>query len=675
MTRDFLGRVYFLLHGGIMDLSHSKKITTAGLLITLGIIFGDIGTSPLYTFQTIMTEGGKVTTELVIGAISCVFWTLTLQTTFKYVFITLQADNKGEGGVFSLYALVRRYGKKLVYPAIIGAGTLLADGIITPPISVTSAIEGLGSVHGLETVIVPGNSLVVEVVLVILLLLFVFQRFGTKIVGGSFGPIMLVWFSMLAILGINQIIHYPMVLKALSPHYGLELLIRHPKGFWLLGAVFLCTTGAEALYSDLGHCGRRNIQISWIFVKIALVLNYLGQGAWVLLQHKDSLGGANPFFAIVPHSFLIPSVFIAMAASIIASQALISGSFTLINEAISLNFWPKVTVKFPTDVRGQIYIPSINWILCTGCFLVVLYFRTSESMTAAYGFSITVAMLMTTILMYYFLRYVKHLSIWIVIPILIVFISVEGSFFVANAVKLVKRLFFLVFEIGLISTMYVWYHARKINNRYLHFIDLGEHIPLLENLSKDESIPKFSTHLIYLTKANRPTQIEEKILYSIFSHNPKRADVYWFVHIERTDEPYTMEYGVEELKSDKVIRVEFRLGFRVQQRVGMMFRRVVTEMICNKELDVVSRFPSLKKHNIAEDFRFVILEKFLSYDNEFSVKEGFILNTYFSIKKLALAEEKAFGLDSSETVVEKLPLIVVPSTKINLHRAYYRIHR
>ena len=656
-----------------MDISHSKKITTAGLLITLGIIYGDIGTSPLYTFQTILNEGGQISKELVFGAISCVFWTLTLQTTFKYVWITLRADNKGEGGVFSLFALVRRYGKKLVYPAIIGAGTLLADGIITPPISVTSAIEGLGSVKGLEHIIVPGNNLVVELVLVILLLLFVFQRFGTKIVGGSFGPIMFVWFGMLSILGLRQIVHYPLVLEALSPHYALELLIHHPKGFWLLGAVFLCTTGAEALYSDLGHCGRRNIQVSWLFVKTALVLNYLGQGAWVLLQQKPDLGGVNPFFAIVPHWFLVPSVFIAMSASIIASQALISGSFTLINEAISLNFWPKVTVKFPTDIRGQIYLPSINWILCTGCFLVVLYFRTSEAMTAAYGFSITIAMLMTTILVYHFLRYVRHYSIWAVIPILIVFVVVESSFFVANAVKIVKRLFFLVFEVGLIFTMYIWYNARKINNRFLNFIDLQEYIPLLETLSQDESVPKFSSHLIYLTKANRPTHIEEKILYSIFSHNPKRADIYWFVHIERTDEPYTMEYGVEEL-SDKVIRVEFRLGFRVQQRVGLMFRKVVTEMICNRELDIVHRYPSLKKHNIAEDFRYVILEKFLSYDNEFSVREGFILNSYFAMKRLALAEEKAFGLDTSETVVEKLPLLVAPATKINLQRAYYRVH-
>jgi KUP system potassium uptake protein len=657
-----------------MSSPHFKKISAAGLLITLGIIYGDIGTSPLYTFQTILNEGGKISQELVFGAISCVFWTLTLQTTFKYVLITLQADNKGEGGVFSLYALVRRYGKRLMYPAMIGAGTLLADGIITPPISVTSAIEGLNMVKGMENVITPGNNLVIEIVLVIILLLFVFQRFGTKIVGGSFGPIMLMWFSMLTILGLNQILHYPGMLKALSPHYGLELLIKHPKGFWLLGAVFLCTTGAEALYSDLGHCGKKNIQITWIFVKAALVLNYLGQGAWVLLQNKSSLGDTNPFFAIVPHWFLIPSVLIATAASIIASQALISGSFTLISEAISLNFWPKVTVKYPTNIRGQIYIPSINWVLCIGCFLVVLYFKTSANMTAAYGFSITIAMLMTTILMYYFLRYVKHFPLILVILILVVFATVESSFFIANAVKIVKRLFFLVFEFGLIFTMYIWYNARKINNRFLNFVNLTEYIPMLEILSKDTSVPKFSSHLIYLTKANKHTQIEQKIIYSIFSHNPKRADVYWFVHIERTDEPYTMEYGVDELKDDKVIRIELRVGFRVQPRVGMMFRKVVDEMINNKELDLSSRFPSLKKHNVTDDFRFVILEKFLSYDNEFSVRDGFILNSYFAIKHFALSEDKAFGLDSSETLVEKLPLVVMPVSNIHLHRAYYHIH-
>ena len=659
----------------VADSHHFKKVTFAGLLITLGIIFGDIGTSPLYTFQAILKEGGTVNPELVLGAISCVFWTLTLQTTFKYIIITLQADNRGEGGIFSLYALVRRYGKKLMIPAIIGAGTLLADGIITPPISVTSAIEGLNGVKGLEHIIVPGNHLVMGLVIVILVLLFIFQRFGAKVVGGSFGPIMFMWFLMLGTYGIIQVAHDPAIFKALSPHYAYNLLTAHPKGFWLLGAVFLCTTGAEALYSDLGHCGRKNIQMSWIFVKTTLILNYLGQGVWVLAQSKATLPeGVNPFFEIVPHGLLLPSIILATAATIIASQALISGSFTLISEAISLNFWPKVRVKFPTTVRGQIYIPSINWLLCVGCLLVVLYFQTSEAMTAAYGFSITIAMLMTTILMYYFLRYVKHIPLWLVVLILVVFVSVEFSFFIANAVKIVKRLFFLVFEFGLIFTMYVWYRARKITNRFLNFVNMKEYLPLLEDLSKDTSIPKFATHAIYLTKANNAFQLEERIIYSIFSRKPKRADLYWFVHVERTDEPYTMEYTIEEIKKDKVIRIEFRLGFRVQPRINLMMRKVVTEMVNNKELDIRSPYPSLSKHNLAADFIFIILETFLSTDNEFKGTEGFILNSYFLLKHMSLSDDKSFGLDTSETRTEKIPLVINPITKMDLKRVFFKIY-
>ncbi len=657
-----------------MDSGHIKKVTFAGLLITLGIIFGDIGTSPLYTFQTILKEGGAATEELVLGAISCVFWTLTLQTTFKYILITLQADNKGEGGIFSLYALVRRYGKKLMFPAMIGAGTLLADGIITPPISVTSAIEGLNGVKGLEGMIVPGNDLVITLVLTILVLLFIFQRFGAKVVGGAFGPIMFIWFLMLGALGLNQIVHYPQIFKALSPVYGFKLLVLHPKGFWLLGAVFLCTTGAEALYSDLGHCGRRNIQVSWIFVKTTLVLNYLGQGAWVLLQHKENLQNVNPFFAIVPHGFLLPSIIVATAATIIASQALISGSFTLISEAISLNFWPKVRVKYPTTVRGQIYIPSINWILCIGCVLVVLYFKTSENMTAAYGFSITIAMLMTTVLVYYFMRYVKHWPLWLIVVIMCVFITVESSFFITNAVKILKRLFFLVFEVGLIFTMYIWYRARKITNRFLSFGSMKEYLPLLEDLSKDERVTKFATHAIFLTKANNTFQIEDRIIYSIFSRKPKRADMYWFVHVERTDEPYTMEYTVEELKKDKVIRVEFRLGFRVQPRINLMMRKVVQEMIANKELELAQPYPALAKHNLAADFVFVILETFLSSDNEFKASDGFILNSYFFLKNLSLSDAKSFGLDTSETRTEKIPMVVNPYSKMELKRTFFKIY-
>jgi KUP system potassium uptake protein len=650
---------------------HLKKLSAAGVLITLGIIFGDIGTSPLYVFQTLLTEGGKVNEALVLGSISCIFWTLTLQTTFKYIFITLQADNKGEGGIFSLYALVRRYGKWLAIPAIIGAGTLLADGIITPPISVTSAIEGLNNVPVLASSFIPGNHLILGIVIGIMLLLFFFQQFGTKVVGSAFGPVMLMWFLMIGILGTLQIIHSPGIFKALNPYYGARLLIDHPKGFWLLGAVFLCTTGAEALYSDLGHCGRKNIQWSWLFVKTTLVLNYLGQGAWVLKQPGNfNFNGLNPFYQIVPnpHLLMIPCVALATLATIIASQALISGSFTLISEAVSMNFWPRITIKYPSNIRGQIYIPSINWILCFGCIAVSLYFRTSEAMTAAYGFSITIAMLMTTVLMYYFMRYVKHWPVWLVTIILCVFLCVEFSFFVANAVKILKRLFFLVFEFGLIFTMYIWYKARKINNRFLNFVDLRDQVPLLNALSADQSVAKYAGQLIYLTKANNSKQIEEKIIYSIMSRSPKRADIYWFVHIDTTDEPYTMEYSVDQVDPGKIIRVDLRLGFRIQPRVNVLFRKVIEDMLTRKELDITSKYESLSQFKIVSDFRFVILEKFLSYNNVFSITEAFILNSYFSIKKLAQSEAKAFGLDTSETHIEKIPLVVKPATNFKLKR-------
>ncbi len=651
---------------------HLKKLSSAGLLITLGIIFGDIGTSPLYVFQTLLVEGKAANQSLVFGSISCIFWTLTLQTTFKYVFITLQADNHGEGGIFSLYALVRRFGKWLAIPAIIGAGTLLADGIITPPISVTSAIEGLNLVPALSKIIVPGNELVLFIVIAIMLLLFFFQQFGTQRIGSSFGPIMFVWFLMIGVLGFIQFIQYPQIVKAFNPYYGIKLLIDHPRGFWLLGAVFLCTTGAEALYSDLGHCGKSNIQVSWIFVKITLLLSYLGQGAWVLLQPSGkNFDGVNPFFEIVPHFFLLPGIIIATMATIIASQALISGSFTLINEAISMNFWPRVTVKYPSDVRGQIYIPSINWILCFGCIAVAMYFRTSAAMTAAYGFSITVAMLMTTILMYYFMRYVKHWPLWLVTIILCVFLTVEFSFFVANAVKLLKRLFFLVFEIGLIGTMYIWFRASRIINVLLEFDDLEKQIPFLKDLSDDREIPQFATHLIYMTRASNGRDIERNIMYSILNRKPKRAEVYWFIHIERTDQPYTMEYAVKEVENDLVFRIDFNLGFRIQPKVNVLLRNVFEELVSTKELDLTSHYESLKKYNLLADFHFVILEKFLSTNNEFSQSESFILKTYFNIRKFALTEEQALGIDTSETKIECVPLVFKP-VKVNLKRVPFK---
>lgn len=650
-----------------MNRSHSHPLSWAGLLVTLGIIYGDIGTSPLYVFKAIIGER-EITEQLVFGAISCVFWTLTIQTTFKYILLTLRADNRGEGGIFSLYALVRRYGKWVYLPTILGAATLLADGVITPPISVSAAVEGLGGVRAFEGIIEPGNGLTVGIVIAILSLLFFFQRFGTKVVGSTFGPMMLLWFTMLLVLGAVHVVHYPDVVRCLNPYYAYDLLVHYPNGFWLLGAVFLCTTGAEALYSDLGHCGRQNIQVSWIYVKTALIVNYMGQGAWLMHQGDAQLLGRNPFYELMPHWFLLIGVVIATLAAIIASQALISGSFTLINEAITLNFWPRVRVKFPTVIRGQIYIPSVNWMLWIGCVGVMLYFRESGLMEAAYGFFICVTMLMTTTLMFGYLRYVRKWALPVVLLMMALFFSVECAYFVANVVKITQRPWFLFFVLGLVGVMYIWFRARKITNRYLDFVPLTSYAQALRDLSDDREVPKFATHLVYLTKADRPTNIEQQVVDSILAKKVKRADIYWFVHVNYTDEPYTMEYRVKELIDDKVIRVDFDLGFRVQPRINMLFTRVLEELEADHELEFRSKYESIKRGDFHTDICYVLTERFLSVENEFTLRDDLILDAYFALKRHALSDREALGLDPNVTVVEQVPLVIQCRRNIPLKR-------
>lgn len=645
----------------------SDRITTASLLVALGIIYGDIGTSPLYALRAVIGMR-PIEASLVYGGVSCIFWTLVFQTTVKYIWLTIQADNQGEGGIFSLYALVKRYGKKLVIPTILGATTLLADGIITPPITVASAIEGLGMMKGLENIVVPGNTFTIGIVVLILSLLFFFQRFGTQKIGQLFGPAMVVWFSMLLITGVHQISIHPDILKSLNPVYAINLLLLYPNGFWLLGAVFLCTTGAEALYSDLGHCGIKNIRITWVFVKISLVACYLGQAAWLMHQGGGFLNNRNPFFEIIPSWFLLPGILIATLASIIASQALISGSYTLISEAMNLNFWPRVGVRQPTEIKGQIYIPSVNSILWFGCILMILYFHSSTHMEAAYGFSITIAMMMTTILLRYFLIYKLKWNKILVHLMIFVFATVEVSFFIANIAKIKQRWMFLFFELFIFLTMYVWYYARKINNRYTNFVDLGKYTSIISELSSDDSIPKFSTHLIYLTKANTRHQIEEKIIKSILAKNPKRADVYWFLHINRTDQPYTLSYEVSELVEDKIIKVNVNVGFRVIPRSELYFKKIVLELIANKELNLHIRPDGSTRYNSEPDFKFIVIEKFLSVENEFAIKDGILLKSYFFLKKLGQRDEKAFGLDKSDIQIEYIPLLYQPVTNISLSR-------
>jgi len=642
-----------------MDAKHQHTaVSTAGLLIALGIIYGDIGTSPLYVMKAIVP--GQIDPRLVYGGISCVLWTLTLQTTIKYVMLTLNADNNGEGGIFSLYTLVRRRAGWLTIPAIIGGAALLADGVITPPVSVSSAIEGLQAVYpSLNTV---------PIVIAILVGLFLLQSFGTQIVGKAFGPIMFIWFSMLAVLGGAYIIQHPDILRAANPYYAYELLVEYPGGFWLLGSVFLCTTGAEALYSDLGHCGKGNIRISWVFVKACLLLNYFGQGAWLLAHQGEQLAKRNPFYELMPDWFLLIGIGIATIAAIIASQALITGSFTLVAEAIRLNMWPKVRLNYPTDVKGQLYVPSMNRLLLVGCIGVVLYFKRSENMEAAYGLAITLTMLMTTLLLTTWLR-ARRVPLPVVVLFALVYAIIEGSFLIANLIKFPHGGWVsLAIGATLVTVMYIWLRAYYIKKRLTEFVKIEPYMEALKQLSDDDTIPKYSTHLVFMTSAERSTEIESKIIYSIFQKRPKRADIYWFVHVDTTDEPYTMEYKVVELAPDDAFRITFRLGFRVEQRINLYFRKVVEDLVRNKEVDITSRYESLSRQHVTGDFRFVVLEKFLSVENEFPIVEKLVMQAYFYIKQFIASEDKYFGLDTSSVKVEKVPLVLTPVRDVALKR-------
>lgn len=648
-----------------------NKVTVAGILIALGIIYGDIGTSPLYVLNAIVKDK-MVTEQLILGALSCIIWTLTLQTTIKYVILTLQADNRGEGGIFSLFALVRRRRKWLVFTAMIGGAALLADGMITPPISVTSAIEGLRNIPVLQSI---SDTTIIGIVLGIIAALFFMQQFGTASIGKLFGPVMTVWFVMLALLGFFHLLDYLSVFKALNPYYAYNLLVKYPHGFWLLGAVFLCTTGAEALYSDLGHCGKNNIRVSWIFVKSSLILNYLGQSAWLLGHHQGQTitekminTGFNPFYGIMPPWFVIAGIIIATSAAIIASQALISGSFTLISEAIRLNLWPRMKIKYPSEARGQLFVPGINTVLFIGCCGIVLYFKKATNMEAAYGLAITMCMIATTILFanYLVLHRVARLLIY---AFLFLYLSIETAFLIANLDKFPHGGFVtLIVGGGLFLIMYIWFRARKIKNRYIEFVRLDHYIQQIQELSNDKTIPKYATHLVYLTSADNPKEIEHKIIYSILNRKPKRADIYWFIHVVTLDDPYTTQYKVEHIIPNDIIRVEFRLGFRIQPRINLLFKKVVQDLVANREVNITSRYESLERNNIVGDFQFIVMEKFLSQDNDLPFIEKLIMKAHFWIKEISLSEERGFGLDTSYVTVEKFPLIVSPVTKINLNR-------
>ncbi|HOU02260.1 MAG TPA: KUP/HAK/KT family potassium transporter [Bacteroidales bacterium] len=630
--------------------SEIKKFSLIGAVIALGIVFGDLGTSPLYTLRAIITGGKDNFNELLIyGGLSCIFWTLTLSTTVKYVIIALTADNNGEGGIFALIALIKEKSSWAAILTMIGAAALLADGVITPAITVTSSIEGL-KLYRPDMPVVP-------IVLCILTVLFFIQQFGTNFVGKSFGPIMIIWFLTLSILGLSQLILYPDILKAANPAYAYRFLAEYPGGFILLGAVFLCTTGAEALYADLGHCGKTNIRVTWGFVKTALLLNYFGQGAWLMMNFETGFY-VNPFFEIMPRWFLIPGVILATSAAIIASQAIITGSYTLISEAISLNFWPKMRVLYPTWVRGQVYLPGVNWFLWIACSLTVLFFKESSNMNAAYGLAINIAEIMTTLLLSFYL-FQKGINHRVVLLLFMIFITIEGGFLIANLYKFKNGGWFALILASLyFLVMYGWYYGRKIKNRYITFADLDKYLDALRDLSKDESVPRFATNLVYVIRANRHDQVESKVIYSIFHKQPKRADTYWFLHVNKVNEPNSFKYQVKQIIPGVLIRVDFHIGFKVIPKINLYFKEVLEDLKASGEISLHSSYDSLRRHNFEGDFKFILIDRIMSRDNKLSNAESFILSLNSLVRKLSITDLRTMNLDPTNTIVEQVPIII-----------------
>ena len=626
------------------------RVGFLGLLITLGIVFGDIGTSPLYVMKAILHTGEAINESTILGALSCIIWTLTLQTTIKYVCVALRADNNGEGGILALYALLRKMKSKWIYLlAIIGASTLLADGIITPAITVTTAIEGLESISP--------NLPVVPITLCIITIIFFVQRFGTESIGKSFGVFMLIWFLLLGMTGVFSITSYPLILKAFNPYYAAMLLAKSPQWFLILGAVFLCTTGAEALYSDLGHCGRKNITISWVFVKAMLILNYLGQGAWVL-NHVSMAPSVNPFFSIMPQNMLIFSIIMATGAAIVASQALISGTFSILSEAMNLHFWPRMRIKHPTHVKGQLYIPMINLAMYIGVVLIILLFRDSSHMEAAYGLAITITMLMTTLLLGFYLHTKGVVRIFILLFVG-AYCVIEGIFLAANLSKFLAGGWCTMLIGGvLFLMMYVWVRAIKIRHHYISTKPLDDYYQIISDIKADESIPKYASNLVYVNHADKEGSVDDKLLYSIINKQPKRADHYWLINLEFVDTPDTLEYRCETLIPDTLYSVTMHIGFRIEPRVSLYLRQVVEDLVASRKVDITSTYTSLRKNNISGDFRFIIIHRVYYPESSDNRQQNLLMSIYALISKIGIDEPKALGLDTSMVVVERVPLII-----------------
>ncbi len=647
-----------------MDLKGNRirRWSAAGLIVAIGIVFGDIGTSPLYVMKAILNVCPVFDRDYIVGAVSCVIWTLTLQTTIKYVTVALRADNNGEGGIMALFSLVKKTGTR-GWPfvvAAIGASAMLADGIITPAVTVTSAVEGLRSLHA-ATPVVP-------IVLVIITLVFFVQRSGSSKIGRFFGPVMLVWFLMLGILGLMNVWSDLSIFKAFNPYYAVKLIISSPEWMFILGAVFLCTTGAEALYADLGHCGRFNITFSWLFVKVMLILNYLGQGAWILAHAGSIDGHVNPFYGMMPVGFLGVGIVIATVAAVIASQALITGVFSLIGEAVNLDIWPRMKINHTGDVKGQLYVPAINLFLYVGCVGTVLLFRSSGRMEAAYGLAITITMLTTTILLW---RYMRNIGMpaWLTSSFLMVFCLLEGAFFAANMFKFVHGGWFTVLiACGLFCIMFVWNKGRSFHRSHLDYKYFPDHIDIITAIRNDGEIPRYASNVVYISFSPTRNMVESKLLYSIINKQPKRADHYWIIRIEYTDMPYTLDYSIDTMVKDAIFMVTVRFGFKVQPRINVFLRQIVEDLVASGDLSLTSRYPSMKRYGIAGDFRFVLIHRVFSPMSICNAYERKILTAYETLRHISESAENALGLDTSVVTVETVPLVIIKGSEIRIKR-------
>lgn len=650
------------------DNIHKVPFGPIGIIMAIGIVYGDIGTSPLYVMRSIINalpDGQLARPDYILGAVSCVIWTLTIQTTLKYVAITLRADNKGEGGILALYALIRKKYRWAYIIAALGAATLLADGVITPAMTVTSAIEGLNSIDP--------SIPVIPITLLIVIAIFLMQPFGTGSLGKYFGTFMLLWFTMMAAIGLYGFIHDWTVIRALNPHYAIRFLIEVPQTLIILGAIFLCTTGAEALYSDLGHCGLNNIRVSWVYVKAALIINYLGQAAWIIHNPDNIARNINPFFAMMPNWFSLIGVLMATTAAIIASQALISGSFTIISEAISLNIWPNVKIKYPTQIKGQMYIPSINYTLMTLCVLVILLLQSSIHMEAAYGLAITLSMLMTTLLLFlYFI--INGKPLWYSLPLTLFFGTIEFGFFIANIQKFAHGGYVPIFIGGtLLIIMYSWYNGRRIKAHYTIYDTVDEkYINLIEAVSNDQTIAKTATHLVYIVKAKRKNHLESKIAYSLFKKTPKRADTYWFVHINHSDEPYEFRYETTTYVSQKIFRIDINAGFKLGLHIDKYVNLIVAELERLGMVNLQSRYPSiLQAEDNRGDFQFIVVDRIFR-NVKMTTWQQIILGCYNLVKKMSTSDTQMYDIDPSLAYVETVPLKEIDTNEPELRELLER---